>query len=109
MTNGYHNTKTTEDETFIFLVNAHTPIENQSNQDWNTSIHLKGNGSHIKVPVIFWFLIMISYLCFYHQLWVKWVCIDTGSSSDILDKLIHDSQNICGSLTLNEMHIKLTS
>ena len=28
---------------------------------------------------------------------------------DILDKLIHDSQNVCGYLTLNKMHIKLTS
>ena len=27
---------------------------------------------------------------------------------DILNKLIHDSQNIFGYLTLNEMHIKLT-
>ena len=28
---------------------------------------------------------------------------------DILDKLIQDFQNICGCLTMNEMHIKLTS
>ena len=28
---------------------------------------------------------------------------------DILGKLIHDPQNICGCLTLNEIHIKLTS
>ena len=46
-----------------------------------TSIHLKSNGPGIKVPLIFWFLIMIFYLCFYHQLWVKWVCIDIGNSS----------------------------
>ena len=43
--------------------------------------HLKNNGPDIKVPLIFWFLIMIFYLCFYHQLWVKWVCIDIGNSS----------------------------
>ena len=29
--------------------------------------------------------------------------------SGILDKLVNDSQNICGCLTLNEMHIKSTS
>ena len=28
---------------------------------------------------------------------------------DILDKLIYNSQNICGCLTLNEIRIKLTS
>ena len=74
-------TKTTEDKKFTFWINAHTPIEKQSNQDWNTSIHLKSNGQHIKAPLIFWFLIMIFYLCFYPQLWVKWVCIDIGNSS----------------------------
>ena len=49
--------------------------------NWNTPIHLKSNGLHIKLPLIFWFLIMIFYLCFYHQLWVKWICIDIGNSS----------------------------
>ena len=29
--------------------------------------------------------------------------------SDIMNKLIHDSPNVCGCLTLNEMHIKLAS
>ena len=28
---------------------------------------------------------------------------------DILDKLIHNSRNVCRCLTLNEMHIKLAS
>ena len=28
---------------------------------------------------------------------------------EILDELIHDSPNVCGCLTLNEMHIKLAS
>ena len=74
-------TNTTEDKKFLFWINAHTPIKKQSNQDWNTPIHLESNGPHIKVPLIFWFLIMIFYLCFYHQLWVKWVYIDIGNSS----------------------------
>ena len=65
----------------IFWINAHTQIEKQSNQDWNTLIHLKSKGPHITVPLIFWFLIMIFYLCFYHQLWVKWVCMDIENSS----------------------------
>ena len=62
-------------------INANTPVEKQSNQDWNTPIHLKNNDAHIKVPLFFWFLIIIFYLCFYHQLWVKWVCIHIGNSS----------------------------
>ena len=73
--------QTTEDKKFIFWINTHTPIEKKSNQDWNTPIHLESNGQHIKVPLIFWFLIMIFYLCFYHQLWVRWVCIDIENSS----------------------------
>ena len=56
-----------------FWINAHTSIENQSNQDWNTPTHLKNGGPHIKVSLIFWFLIMIFCLCFYHQWWVKLV------------------------------------
>ena len=72
--------KTNEDRKFIIWINAHIPIEKQSNQGWNTSIHLKHNAPHMKVPLIFWFLIMISYLCFYHQLWVKWVYIHIGNS-----------------------------
>ena len=30
----------TEDEKFIFWINAHTPIEKQSIQDWNTPIKI---------------------------------------------------------------------
>ena len=105
VTNWHQYTKNTEDEKFIFWINAHTPIEKQSNQDWNATIHWMNNCPHIKVPSIFCFLIIFFYLCFYHQLWVKWVCIRII----VPDKLIHDSQNICGYLTLNEMHIKFTS
>ena len=53
----------------------------KSNQGWNTPIYLKNNGLHMKVPLIFTFLIMIFYLCFYHQLWDKWVCMHIGNSS----------------------------
>ena len=67
VTNGHQYTKNTEDEKFIFWINAHTPID----QDWNTPIHVKNNGPHIKVSLIFWFVIMIFYLCLYHQLWIK--------------------------------------
>ena len=45
------------------------------------SIHLKNNGTHIKVPLIFRFLIIIFDLCFYNQLWVKWACIHIGNNS----------------------------
>ena len=81
VTNGHQYTKTTEDQKFVFWLKARTPIEKQSNQDWNTPIHLKINGPDIKVPLIFWFLIMIFYLCFYHQLSGKWVCIHIGNNS----------------------------
>ena len=37
-------------------------------------IHLENNGPIIKVPLIFWFLIMIFNYRFYHQLWVKCLC-----------------------------------
>ena len=80
VTNGHQYTKTTEDKKFTFWINAHTPIEKKSKQDWNTPIHLESNGKHIKLSMIFWFLIMSFYLCFYYQLWVKWLCIDTRSS-----------------------------
>ena len=44
-------------------------------------MHLKNNGPHIKIILIYWFPIMIFYLSFYQQLWVKWVCLDIGYSS----------------------------
>ena len=64
VTNGHQYTKTTEDKKFIFWINAHTPIEKQFNQDWNTPIHLERNGPHIKVPLIFWFLYWFSTFVF---------------------------------------------
>ena len=90
-------------------INAHTPIEKQSNQEWNKPIHLKNNGPHRKIPLIFWFLIIIFY---------SWFIINSGLNGyvyileiflDILDKLVHASKIICRCFTLNAMHIKLTS
>ena len=49
-------------------------------------IHLKNNGPHIKVPLIFWFLTMTFDLCFYHQLWVKWVCVHIGNNSRYIEQ-----------------------
>ena len=77
--NGCQNTKTTEDKKF--WINAHTLIEKQFNQDRNTSIHLKKNDQDIKVNFIFWFLLMIFYLCFYHRMWANWLCIYIVKSS----------------------------
>ena len=96
---GHQYINTTEDEKFIFWINAHTPIEKESNQDWNTTIHLKNNGPHITVPLIFWFLIMTFYLCFITN-------FELNGSVYILEI---DSPNICGCLTLNVMHIKFLS
>ena len=95
----------------IFWINAHSPVEKQSNQDPsnNTLIHLKNNGSHIKVPLIFRFLIMSFYLCFITYCGLNGYVYILERVLDILNKLIDDSQNICGYLTLNEIHTKLTS
>ena len=41
----------------------------------------KNKGPHVRVPLIFWFLIMTFSLCFYHQMSVKWVCIHIRNSS----------------------------
>ena len=94
---------------FLFWINAHTPVKKQSSQDGNTPIHLKNNAPHIKVTLIFWFLIMTFNLCFHHQLWVKWYVYILAIVLVICDELIHNSPNACGCLTVNEMHIKLAS
>ena len=44
------------------------------------------NTSSIKVPLIFWFLIMNFHLCFYQQSWVKWVCIHIGNNSGHIEQ-----------------------
>ena len=94
---------------FIFWINSHTPMEKQSNQDWKTQIYLKINGPHIKVPLILWFLIITFNLCFYHQLWVKWVCIRIGNSSGYITRTYSGSQSVFGFLILKEMHIELAT
>ena len=53
VTNWHSYTKNAEDGKSIFWINTHTPIGKQSNQDWNTPIHLKNNDPHIKVPLFF--------------------------------------------------------
>ena len=92
-------------------MNAYTRIEKESNHDWNTPVLLKNNGPHLKVSLILWLLITTLNLCFYYQLWVKWVMYTYWSRifPVILDKLIYNFQNVCGCLTLNEMLIKLVS
>ena len=102
-------TKTAEDKKFIFWINPHTPIEKKPKEYWNTPIHLKSDGPHVKFPLIFWFLIIIFYLCFYHQLWVKWGCLDIGNSSGHIGQIHSRFQKYMCSLTPNGTHIKLTS
>ena len=94
---------------FIFWINSHTPMEKQSNQDWKTPIYLKIKGPHVKVPLIFWFLIITFKLFFYHELWVKWVCIRIGNRSGHITPTYSGSRSVCWFLTLNEMHIELAS
>ena len=80
---------------FIFWISAHTPIEKQFNKDWNTPIHLKNNGPHIKVPLIFGFLSWLSIYVFIPNCGLNgYLCI-FEIVLDILDKLIHDSRNVC--------------
>ena len=70
-------------------------------------IYLKNNCQHIKVHLIFWFLIMTFESCF------KTNCGLNGSVYILeiilgtLNKHIYDSRNVCGCLTLNEMLIEL--
>ena len=109
VTNGLQYANTNEDEKFICWINVHTLIEKQSNEDGNTPIHLKNNAPHIKVHLIFWFLIMISTYVFITNCGLNGYVYILEIALDILNKLIHDSQNICGCLTLNAMHIKLAS
>ena len=101
--------KVTEDELFIFWINVHTPIEKKSNQDWNTTTHLKNNGPHITFLWSFGFLSWSSPYVFITNCGLNEYAYILEIVLDILDKLIHDSQNICGCLTLNEMHINLIS
>ena len=49
-------------------------------------IYLKNNCQHIKVPLIFWFLIMTFKSCFYNQLWIKWVSIHIGNNSGHIEQ-----------------------
>ena len=63
VTNRHQYTKTTEDEEvyiYMFLRNAHPPIEKQSSDDWITPIHLENNSPSIKVPLIIWSLMSLS-------------------------------------------------
>ena len=41
----------------------------------------------MKVPLIFWVLIMNFDLCFYKQLWVKWVCVHIGNNSGQIEQI----------------------
>ena len=56
---------------YIFWINFHTPIEKQSNKDWNILIHLKNNCPSIKICLICWFLVMTFNLWFYHEFWIN--------------------------------------
>ena len=71
---------------YIFWINSHLSIEKQSKEDWNTPIQLENKGPSIKVPLIFRFLVMNFSLCFYHQLWLQWVCIHIRNSSGHIEQ-----------------------
>ena len=92
-------------------------IEKQSNKDWNTPIHLENNGPSIKkflgsFGFLSWLSTYVSitscvlnrYIYVYIYIYIYIV-----SSIGHIGQTIHDSQNVCGSLALNEMHIELAS
>ena len=85
---------------FKLWIYARTPIQKQSKQ---VSIYSENNGSYIKVSLIVWFHILYNHCELNGYVYILQIVLDT------LDKLMHDSQNICGCLTLNAMHIKLAS
>ena len=107
--NWLQHTKTAKSKKYIFWINAHPPIEEQSNEDWNTLIHLENNGASIKVRLMFWFLIMTFNLFFITNLTLNGYVYISEKVRDILDNLMNYCRNNCGCLTLNEMHIKLAS
>ena len=94
---------------FIFWISAYTPIEKQSNQDWNTTIHLKKKYSTYGSS----FDLLVSYndfqLMFITNFGLNVYVYMLEIVLNILEKLIHDSRNVCGYLTLNEIHIELAS
>ena len=57
-------------------MNAHTPIEKQSNQDWNTPIHLK---LMVHIWKFFWYFGLLSWFSTYVFIttcgWNGYVCI----------------------------------
>ena len=94
---------------FIFWINSQTPNENKSKQDWNTPIHLKNDGQHIKKLLIFLFLIMNFNLCFHHNCGLSGYVFMLEIGLNILNKIIRGSGNVCECLKLNRMHIKFAS
>ena len=89
---------------FIFWISAHTPIERLKYPH-----SFKKNSPRMKVPLIFWFLIMTFNLCFITNFGLNVYVYMLEIVLNILEKLIHDSRNVCGCLTLNEIHIELPS
>ena len=69
----------------------------------------KNNGPHITGPLIFWFLIMRFNLSFHNQFELNGYVYILEIVLGILDKLIHNSRNVCGCLILNKLYIKLAS
>ena len=47
------------------------------------------NGSHIKVPLFFWFLLMTFNSCFHHQLLIKSVCIQIEQNHSQFPKCLN--------------------
>ena len=74
-----------------------------------TTIHLKNIAPHIKLPLILWCLSWFSTYLFITNCGLNMYVYILEIVLDILDKVVLDSQNTSGCLTLTAMHIKLTS
>ena len=111
VTNGHQHTKTTEDEK-LYILNKCSYPNWKTNNLTKTEIPPSIQKIMVYIQKFLWsfgFLSRLSTYVFitncelYGYLYILEIVLD------IMDKLIDDSQNVCGCLTLNDMHIKLTS
>ena len=93
----------------LLWINAHNPIEKQSKKDWNTTSISKIIVQLWKFLWSFGVLSSLSTYVFITIYGLNGHVYILEIVLGILYKLLHDSQNVCGCLTLYEIHIELTS
>ena len=115
VTNGHQHTKTTEDEKLYILNNCSYPNWKTNNLT-KTEIPPSIQKIMVYIQKFLWsfgFLSRLSTYVFITNCELNGYLYILEIVLDIMDKLIDDSQNVCGCLTLNlisnayQMHIKL--